>query len=388
MKSVIMEELSALLEIQRKFAAPYVPRQQGIVEEGHKEVSITITLLIHSLCHAFPQDWDEMAPVVEYLVTVTPYDNGLCSRDFECGWSLLGNLERSLLPFTVPNSLPEDPFLIQLIHGYSDLKLFFDRFEAAKAEKLDASMNASRHPRRIHEGDEVYRRKPSFARPHKGTFPLTSTGPCIVLKKFGEAHVILGDLVSKEKVDRGVPVPMDQIITYPQQKPVTFLREGELEDGSHGPRPDTEPDHNPRSWSQMIKGAPDDQDREDSDLVPGRTKWANLGPGAHILYRPGDERKSVRVGRILVNSVDSNQVQVHQFRGEWTGMTVTWTPLFITRDGALTTEILDLPAKISVLYPQIVRSTEIMRSGEICRAAASDLQRRGYTFDPGSHRGD
>ena len=81
MKSVIMTELSALLEIQRKFAAPYVPRQQGIVEEGHQEVSLTLTLLIRGFCIAFPQDWDDMAMVVEYLLTITPYDNGLCSRD-------------------------------------------------------------------------------------------------------------------------------------------------------------------------------------------------------------------------------------------------------------------------------------------------------------------
>ena len=66
MKSVIMEELSALFEIQRKFSAPYVPRQQGIVEEGHQEVSLSITLLIRSMRKAFLQDWDEMAPVVEY----------------------------------------------------------------------------------------------------------------------------------------------------------------------------------------------------------------------------------------------------------------------------------------------------------------------------------
>ena len=80
-----------------------------------------------------------------------------------------------------------------LMHNYADLKLFMDRWEAAKAEKLDASMNASRHPKHITEGTHVFRKKPAFARPHKGTFPEKSSGPYVVVRKLGEAHVILQD---------------------------------------------------------------------------------------------------------------------------------------------------------------------------------------------------
>ena len=105
----------------------------------------------------------------------------------------MGNSERSLLPFSIPSNLPEEPWAIQLMHNYADLKLFMDRFEASKAEKLDAAMNASRHPKNIMEGDNVFRKKPAFARPHKRTFPDKSCGPFVVERKLGEAHVTLRD---------------------------------------------------------------------------------------------------------------------------------------------------------------------------------------------------
>ena len=167
-----------------------------------------------------------MAMVVQYLLTFTPYDNGLCSRDFECGWSLLGNSERSLLPFSIPSNLPEEHWTVQLMHNYAGLKLFMDRFEASKAEKLDAAINASRHSKNIMEGDHVFRKKPAFARPHKGTFPEKSCGPYVVTRKLGEAHVILQDPETGLMVDKGVPVPMDQIIIFPYRKPCTFLKGG------------------------------------------------------------------------------------------------------------------------------------------------------------------
>ena len=152
-------------------------------------------------------------------------------------------------------------------------------------------------------------------------------------------------------VDKGVPIPMDQIIIFPYRKPCTFFEGGEEAEREMRPDKGTEPDLIPRTWSQMLSGvgAPT---RDDDAGIPLRAKWTGLAPGAHVLYRPGDEPKTVRVGRVLTNSPDAMQVHLHQYRGEWTGITVTWTPLFISHDGSLTTEILDVQSKVCCLYSQ------------------------------------
>ena len=56
---------------------------------------------------AFPGEWGELLPVVEFLVYNTPQRNtGLTPRDLDRAWSLSTSLERELLPFTVADSEP------------------------------------------------------------------------------------------------------------------------------------------------------------------------------------------------------------------------------------------------------------------------------------------
>ena len=145
------------------------------------------------------------------------------------------------------------------------------------------AMNASRHPKNIMEGDHVFRKKPAFARPHKGTFPEKSCGPYVVTRKLGEAHVILQDPETGLMVDKGVPVPMDQIIIFPYRKPCTFFEGGEEAEREMRPDKGTEPDLIPQTWSQTLSGvgAPT---RDDDAGIPLRAKWTKLVPGAHVIF--------------------------------------------------------------------------------------------------------
>ena len=110
---------------------------------------------------------------------------------------------------------------------------------------------------------------------HKGTFPEKSCGPYVVTRKLGEAHVILQDPETGLMVDKGVPVPMDQIIIFPYRKPCTFFEGGEEAEREMRPDKGTEPDLNPRTWSQMLSGvgAPSRDDDAGIPYEPNGRNW-------------------------------------------------------------------------------------------------------------------
>jgi len=68
MTSAVMEEFTTLCNTKQFLGAAFTPRHQGPGERKHIVVMQYWLILIHKICKAFPQEWDTLAPVVEYLL--------------------------------------------------------------------------------------------------------------------------------------------------------------------------------------------------------------------------------------------------------------------------------------------------------------------------------
>merc|ERR1712023_553700 len=79
MTSAVMEEFLVLCNVKQFLGAAFTPRHQGPGERKHIVVMQHWLILIHRICKAFPQEWDVLAPVVEYLMD---------TEIGECGFSV------------------------------------------------------------------------------------------------------------------------------------------------------------------------------------------------------------------------------------------------------------------------------------------------------------
>ena len=68
MVNAVMEEFYAVCNTKQFLGAAFTPRHQGPGERKHQVVMQQWLILIHQICKAFPQEWDVLAPVVEYLL--------------------------------------------------------------------------------------------------------------------------------------------------------------------------------------------------------------------------------------------------------------------------------------------------------------------------------
>ena len=68
MTSVIVEEFAKLCNAKQFLGAAFTPRHQGPGERKHISVMQQWLILIHEICRAFPQEWDVLAPVVDYVM--------------------------------------------------------------------------------------------------------------------------------------------------------------------------------------------------------------------------------------------------------------------------------------------------------------------------------
>ena len=66
MKSAVIRELMAIFgDPNRIFGPAYTPRVQELGERGHLVVIINLSILMNTVCHAFPQEWSTFIPAVE-----------------------------------------------------------------------------------------------------------------------------------------------------------------------------------------------------------------------------------------------------------------------------------------------------------------------------------
>ena len=90
-------------------------------------------VLMHAVCHAFPQEWPALIPAVEYLYHTAPQGaHGLSAHDMSCGYSIATPVDARLEPFMVPTGLPETDVAVRLFMNFREL---YDLFQRVKTEE-------------------------------------------------------------------------------------------------------------------------------------------------------------------------------------------------------------------------------------------------------------
>ena len=89
MTSALMEEFLTLCNARQFLGAAFTPRHQGPGERKHISVMQQWLILIDKVCNAFPQEWDVLAPVVEYLMDTEVGECGFSAHEMQTGYPLL-----------------------------------------------------------------------------------------------------------------------------------------------------------------------------------------------------------------------------------------------------------------------------------------------------------
>ena len=88
MRSAVTEEFLAICNSRHVKSAALTPRHQGLGERGHQILIAQHLVLMHTVCHAFPQEWPALIPAVEYLYHTAPQGvHGLSAHDLSCGYA-------------------------------------------------------------------------------------------------------------------------------------------------------------------------------------------------------------------------------------------------------------------------------------------------------------
>ena len=98
MTSAVMEEFLTLCNARQFLGAAFTPRHQGPGERKHISVMQQWLILIHKVCSAFPQEWDVLAPVVEYLMDTEVGECGFSAHEMQTGYSILQEPDATLAP--------------------------------------------------------------------------------------------------------------------------------------------------------------------------------------------------------------------------------------------------------------------------------------------------
>ena len=106
MTSAVAREFATLCNTKQFLGAAFTPRHQGAGERKHIAVMQSWLILIHHICRTFPQEWDTLAPVVEYPQDREINECGFSAHELQTGYALLQEPDVTLAPFMVPRGLP------------------------------------------------------------------------------------------------------------------------------------------------------------------------------------------------------------------------------------------------------------------------------------------
>ena len=222
MTSAVMEEFLVLCNAKQYFGAAFTPRHQGPGERKHVEVMQHWLILIHKICKAFPQEWDVLAPVVEYLMDTEIGDCGFSAHELQTGYSLLQEPDITLAPFMVPRGSAETDIVSRLFSNFRELAVIFNRHKEFLQAKREKQVNHNRHLRQLIPGEIVFRRMPGKARPAKHLLGEPSAGPYVVVRQATFNSVQLKDPANGQWVDGGADIPLEQILAGPRRGLLEF----------------------------------------------------------------------------------------------------------------------------------------------------------------------
>ena len=222
MTSVVAEEFMVLCNAKQYLGAAFTPRHQGPGERKHQEVMTQWLIMIHKICRAFPQEWDTLAPVIEYLMATEINESGFSAHELETGYSLLQEPDVTLAPFMVPRGTAQTDLVSRLFSNFRELAGILQRQKELKYRDSENQVNKTRHLRTVTPGEVVFRRMPPKARPAKHLLGEPSAGPYEVVHQSTPNSAKLRDLATGEMVDGGVDIPMEQLLLGPRRSLVEF----------------------------------------------------------------------------------------------------------------------------------------------------------------------
>jgi len=361
-RNAVINEILAVLGVDKREGLPQQPIFQGAVERDHLETKVTLTSVLHDLVRAYPTEWAFFLPAVEYMKYITPYSSGcdLCPRDLDHGWSLASDMERDAIPFQVAGAVEcESEFAANLFANFLTLKRHFDRYVQTASKARAEDLNATRMSRGFRCGDIVYRKPPGFHERRTHTLAPRGCGPFVVSKVISPQTVELVNLDGTPAFKD--PVSVSELVDRTPRRPTLELPE---EAGT-------------RSYADIAAEAGDEP-----QAVPGPRKgWGGLAKGHLVAYlRAGSDRELV-VGKVEENVRQDRHVLVHCYRATWRNVAVQWKPVYfeaVAEGDKETLEVTGRPKQEPVRYAALVRVVELLVDGELAHASSRALDRSGY----------
>ena len=217
MTNAVTEEFLTLCNTKQFLGAAFTPRHQGPGERKHIVVMQQWLILIHQVCQAFPQEWDILAPVVEYLMDTEIGACGFSAHELQTGYSLLQTPDVTLAPFMVPRGTAQTDIAARLFSNFREMAGILNRHKEALLSKQQAQGNKHRHMRQLIPGEVVFRQMPGKARPAKHLLVPTSAGPYVVANQSTFSSARLKDPATGHFVDNGADIPLEQILAGPRR---------------------------------------------------------------------------------------------------------------------------------------------------------------------------
>ena len=150
-------------------------------------VIINLTILMNTVCRSFPQEWSSLIPAVEYLYFTAPQGPlGFSARDMTMGFSLASKVGADLASFMVPEGSMETSYAVRLFDNFRHLYSIFVRVTQEQKYRDQLRINQHRWVHHLEEGDTVFHKLPSVARPPKKMLSPAADGPYYVVSRTQE----------------------------------------------------------------------------------------------------------------------------------------------------------------------------------------------------------
>jgi hypothetical protein len=159
-KNAILAEYAALVGIRRKFGTPWRPMEQGKVERVHQEAQKALGILMHDVIRAHGTEWDELLPVMEFLLYNTPGPHGFTPRDLDRKWSTSLPIAKELQPFQVGEYESLTTYAQGLFRSYRQVRAAIVKHNALASLKRTDLANRFRRPKELRPGMRVVYRDP------------------------------------------------------------------------------------------------------------------------------------------------------------------------------------------------------------------------------------
>ena len=92
----------------------------------------------------------------------------------------------------------------------------------------------------------------------------------------------------------------------------------------------------------------------------------------------GPTARDLTVARVLRNLPEEQRVLVQPYKGVWRQVRVCHLPLFLSQQGAVTTDPSSRGVEESVRYSALVLQVELLVGGELTHSSAPTLSNRGW----------